>query len=157
MTATSRRASFRRASRRASQQILKEAEGREVGPGIKLNPLEVEATDDGREYKYVSLKCNREGRYADLTVRAPEGEQPTTAEEIQKLGDAYWPLRAYRELDDALLHLRMNEPEIGLVCCAPRATSTTCSPWTRRWSRTATTGSSARSSSTWRACCAVST
>src|SRR5262249_35635805 len=35
---------------------------------------------------------------------------------IQKLGDSYWPLRAYRELDDALLHLRVNEPEIGLVC-----------------------------------------
>ena len=25
-------------------------------------------------------------------------------------------MRAYRELDDALLHLRVNEPEIGLVC-----------------------------------------
>jgi benzoyl-CoA-dihydrodiol lyase len=40
----------------------------------------------------------------------------TTVDEIQKLGDAYWPLQAYRELDDALLHLRVNEPEIGLVC-----------------------------------------
>ena len=44
--------------------------------GIKLNPLQVEASDDGREYKYVSLKLNREKRYADLTVRAPEGEAP---------------------------------------------------------------------------------
>jgi benzoyl-CoA-dihydrodiol lyase len=35
---------------------------------------------------------------------------------MQKLGDAYWPVQAYRELDDALLHLRVNEPEIGLVC-----------------------------------------
>lgn len=41
---------------------------------------------------------------------------PTTPQEIQKLGDSYWPLQAYRELDDALLHLRVNEPEIGLVC-----------------------------------------
>jgi benzoyl-CoA-dihydrodiol lyase len=84
--------------------------------GIKLNPLHVEATSEGREYKYVSVKLNREGRYADLTVRAPEGEQPATVEEIERLGDAYWPLQAYRELDDALLHLRMNELEIGLVC-----------------------------------------
>src|SRR5215216_5441707 len=57
----------------------------------------------------------REARHAELTVRGPEGGQPSTTDEIQKLGDAYWPLRAYRELDDALLHLRMNEPEIGLV------------------------------------------
>ena len=84
--------------------------------GIKLNPLEVESTDDTREYKYVSLKLNREKRYADLTVRGPEADLPTTPDEIQKLGDNYWPLRAYRELDDMLLHLRVNEPEIGLVC-----------------------------------------
>src|SRR6185295_1502671 len=37
-------------------------------------------------------------------------------EEIERAGDSYWPLQAYRELDDALLHLRVNEPEIGLVC-----------------------------------------
>ena len=97
------------------QEILKEAAGPEVGPGIRLNPLDVEVSEAGREYRYVSLKLNRVARHAELTVRGPEGEQPTDAEGIRKLGDAYWPLRAYRELDDALLHLRMNEPEVGLV------------------------------------------
>jgi benzoyl-CoA-dihydrodiol lyase len=96
-------------------EILKETEGREAGPGIKLNPLDVGVSAAGREYRYVSLKLNREARHAELTVRGPGGDQPATAEEMQKLGDAYWPLRAYRELDDALLHLRMNEPEVGLV------------------------------------------
>jgi benzoyl-CoA-dihydrodiol lyase len=91
-------------------------ERREDGSGIKLNRMQVETTDEGREYVYVSLKLNREGRYADLTVRAPQADTPTTLAEIEKLGDAYWPLQAYRELDDALLHLRMNQPEIGLVC-----------------------------------------
>jgi len=84
--------------------------------GIKLNPLEVESTVDSRNYKNVSLKLYRDRRYADLTVRGPESNLPASPEEIQKLGDAYWPLRAFRELDDALLHLRVNEPEIGLVC-----------------------------------------
>jgi len=84
--------------------------------GIKLNPLSFESTDNSRDYKYVKLKLNREQRYADLTVHAPEGPQPTTADQIHELGDAYWPLQAYRELDDALLHLRVNEPLIGLVC-----------------------------------------
>jgi benzoyl-CoA-dihydrodiol lyase len=88
----------------------------EPGPGIKLNPVAFQASDSSREYKYVSLKLNREGRYADLTMRGPEGDLPTTREEIQKLGDAYWPLQAYRELDDLLLHIRVNEPEVGLVC-----------------------------------------
>jgi benzoyl-CoA-dihydrodiol lyase len=84
--------------------------------GIKLTPLEFEATEDVRNYKYVKLKLNRDQRFADLTVHGPEGPQPTTAEQIQELGAAYWPLQAYRELDDALLHLRVNEPLIGLVC-----------------------------------------
>ncbi|HUQ33390.1 MAG TPA: 2,3-epoxybenzoyl-CoA dihydrolase [Pyrinomonadaceae bacterium] len=84
--------------------------------GIKLNPLQVEATEDGRVYKYVQVKLNRDKRYADLTVRAPDTAQPTTVEEIVNLGDSYWPLQAFRELDDALLHLRVNQLEIGLVC-----------------------------------------
>ncbi|MDQ1729068.1 MAG: benzoyl-CoA-dihydrodiol lyase [Pyrinomonadaceae bacterium] len=84
--------------------------------GIKLNPLEKELQPAGVSYKYVTVVFNREQRYADLTVKGPAADLPTAPDEIQKLGDAYWPLRAYRELDDALLHLRVNEPEIGLVC-----------------------------------------
>ena len=84
--------------------------------GIKLKPLQFESTDDSRNYKYVKLKLHREQRYADLTVHGPDGPQPTSTDEIQELGDAYWPLQAYRELDDVLLHLRVNEPLIGLVC-----------------------------------------
>jgi benzoyl-CoA-dihydrodiol lyase len=84
--------------------------------GIKLSPIQVEFSDDGLEYKYVSLKLDREQRYADLTIRGPEAELPTTPDEIHRLGDSYWPLEAYRELDNALLHLRVNEPEVGLVC-----------------------------------------
>src|SRR4029450_5749140 len=61
-------------------------------------------------------KLHRDKRYADLTVRCPEGDVAMTAEEIERLGDSYWALQAYRELDDALLHLRVNELEIGLVC-----------------------------------------
>jgi len=84
--------------------------------GIKLNPLEAKTKNNSRDHKYVKLTLNREQRYADLTIHAPQGPQPTTVEEIQELGDSYWPLQAYRELDETLLHLRVNEPLIGLVC-----------------------------------------
>src|SRR3989440_1821200 len=53
--------------------------------GIKLGLLEVESTDNTRDYEYVSLKFHREKRYADLTVRAPESDLPTDPAEIQKL------------------------------------------------------------------------
>lgn len=84
--------------------------------GVKLNPIQFETTPDGLEYKYVSLRLNREQRYGDLTMRGSESALPTTLGEIHQLGDSYWPLQAYRELDNALLHLRVNEPEIGLIC-----------------------------------------
>ncbi len=84
--------------------------------GIRLNPLEVDVTPDTRAYRYVSLRLNRDRRYADLTVRGPEDGLPAEPSEIQRMGDAWWPIRAFRELDNALLHLRVNEPEIGLVC-----------------------------------------
>jgi len=88
--------------------------------GIKLNPLQKELKPSGIQYKYVTLVLNREQRYADLTVEGPECGPQKTAEQIQLLGDSYWPLQAYRELDDALLHLRVNESEIGLVCLRTR-------------------------------------
>jgi benzoyl-CoA-dihydrodiol lyase len=84
--------------------------------GIKLNPLQVEAGPDSRDYKYVKLTFERDRRSVDLTVQGPTEDLPNTTEAIENLGDSYWPLQAYRELDDALLHLRVNEPEIGVVC-----------------------------------------
>ena len=48
-------------------------------------------------------------------MQAPTGPQPSTPDEILAAGDQFWPLRAFRELDDALLRLRFNEPEIGTV------------------------------------------
>jgi benzoyl-CoA-dihydrodiol lyase len=98
------------------QEVLSKSDDHVRGHGIKLNPLQVKISDDAREYRYVTLKLHRDKRYADLTVRCPEGDVATTAEEIERLGDSYWALQAYRELDDALLHLRVNELEIGLVC-----------------------------------------
>ena len=61
------------------------------------------------------MTINRDKRTADLTVQAPTGPQPSTPDEILKAGDQFWALRAFRELDDALLRLRVNEPEIGTV------------------------------------------
>lgn len=97
-------------------QIVGSSTDSEVPSGIILNPVIADSAPDRRDYKYVKLKLHREKRYADLTILGPEQMPQQSVEEIQALGDAYWPLRVYRELDDALLHLRVNEPEIGLVC-----------------------------------------
>ncbi len=114
---------FEESVRTRVDELVKEASPLTALTGINLTPLTFEAADDSRHYKYVKLQLNREGRYADLTLIGPEPNLPTDANEIQRLGDSYWPLRAYRELDDALLHLRVNEPEIGLVCLRTKGES----------------------------------
>jgi benzoyl-CoA-dihydrodiol lyase len=83
--------------------------------GIALGPLNPEVTDDALRYSSVSLEIDRAKRMATLTVRAPEGDLPSDPDAIQAAGDQFWPLRAFRELDDALLRLRVNELAIGTV------------------------------------------
>jgi benzoyl-CoA-dihydrodiol lyase len=83
--------------------------------GITLKALNPTVSDRTLTYSAVSVTINRDKRTADLTVHAPTGPQPSTPDEILKAGDEFWPLRAFRELDDALLRLRVNEPEIGTI------------------------------------------
>ena len=83
--------------------------------GVQLTPLKKKIEGDRIEYEHVEVLIDRAGRHATLTVRGPRGEQPVEAEAIHELGAAWWPLAAFRELDDALLHLRFNEEMIGLV------------------------------------------
>ena len=83
--------------------------------GITLNSLNPKVSDDAVEYSTVSLQIDRARRVATLTVRAPEGDLPSTPDAIHAAGDQFWPLRAFRELDDAILRLRQNEPEVGVI------------------------------------------
>lgn len=86
-----------------------------VGPGIELGSIVPEIRDGTLSYEYVTMAIDPDARTATLTLRAPEGEPPTTGEAIQAAGADQWSLRCFRELDDALLRLRQNHPEIGLV------------------------------------------
>jgi benzoyl-CoA-dihydrodiol lyase len=98
-----------------AQELAATSDRPAAGPGITLGPLDPKESDNGVEYSAVSLEIDRERRVATLTVRAPEPDQPDTPDAIVAAGDQYWPLRAFRELDDALLRLRVNEPLIGTV------------------------------------------
>ncbi len=110
---------------RFDQVVIEEANGiaaatkDKEGPGLTLAPLEVTRTEDSgkyrAEYKYVSLVVDSTTRVAELLVRGPEGAPETTIEALRKSGSDAWVLRAFRELDDALLDLRFNHPEAGLV------------------------------------------
>jgi benzoyl-CoA-dihydrodiol lyase len=86
-----------------------------TGPGVTLSPLNPAVSDGRVLYSAVDLELDREKRVATLTVTGPDGVQPSSIPEILTAGDRWWPLRAFRELDDALLRLRLNEPLIGTI------------------------------------------
>jgi benzoyl-CoA-dihydrodiol lyase len=84
------------------------------GKGVTLAPLARREDDAGYHYSSVEVHLNRPARTATITVTAPEGPQPQTAEQMLAAGAGWWPLKVARELDDAILSLRHNELEIGL-------------------------------------------
>ena len=86
-----------------------------TGPGIVLGPIGAQVSADAVAYSSVALTLERDRRVATLTVRGPDADVETTPGAIQQAGDRFWPLRVFRELDDALLRLRLNEPDIGTV------------------------------------------
>jgi benzoyl-CoA-dihydrodiol lyase len=87
------------------------------GPAIELRPLEPEVTADAIAYRHVEVRFDRAARTAELTIAAPDAPPPA---DLAGQGDDLWDLRAFRELDDALLRLRFNHPEIGVVLIRAR-------------------------------------
>ncbi|MCC7542002.1 MAG: benzoyl-CoA-dihydrodiol lyase, partial [Deltaproteobacteria bacterium] len=86
------------------------------GPGVTLEPIAPTVDGDVVRYRFVELSVDRAARVATLLVRGPEPKAvPRTAAEIEAAGSTQWSLRAFRELDDAILRARFHYPEAGLV------------------------------------------
>jgi benzoyl-CoA-dihydrodiol lyase len=81
--------------------------------GVALTPLNKKATADTVTYANVSIVIDRAARNATLTVKAPSGTQPSDIASIEAAGSNWYPLQMARELEDAILHLRSNETDIG--------------------------------------------
>ncbi len=81
--------------------------------GVALGPLQRTIESDALRYPNVSVAIDRAKRVATFTVKGPQGEQPATVAAIEAAGAAWYPLAMARELEDAILEMRTNEPEIG--------------------------------------------
>ena len=81
--------------------------------GVQLTPLARTIDGDTISYSHVRVEIDRDQGTARITVLGPDVAPPATVAEIHAAGAAFWPLAMARELDDAILHLRFNETEIG--------------------------------------------
>jgi benzoyl-CoA-dihydrodiol lyase len=106
---------FRERVAKRARELAAQSDRPAAGPGVPLRPLNPVVSDTSVKYSAVSLELDRDKRVATLTVTAPTDLPPATPDGILQAGDRFWPLRAFRELDDALLRLRLSEPLIGTV------------------------------------------
>ena len=106
---------FQESVAKHAQALAAKSDRPASGPGVTLGPLSPVINGDAIQYKYVKGAIDRSKRTCDITISAPDSAQPQSGDEYLKAGDSSWALRAFREFDDVLLRLRLNEPEIGTV------------------------------------------
>lgn len=83
--------------------------------GVELTPVVPEVEGDEFRWNHVNMSIDRGQRLANLTLTIPSGDVPLDDDAALAEGASWWYLRMFRELDAALLELRLNEPKIGLV------------------------------------------
>ncbi|MBV6304742.1 2,3-epoxybenzoyl-CoA dihydrolase [Candidimonas humi] len=106
-------AQFADGVKRRAQELAAASDRPADARGVELTPLQRTVGADGLAYKYVEVRIDRDKRLAEWTVRAPEAPVAAGIDAILAAGAEWWPLRMARELDDAILHMRTNELDIG--------------------------------------------
>ena len=99
----------RRAEALASQSLRPSS-----ATGVALTPLDRTIDEAGYHYGLVDVAFDRLRGFATITIAAPGDAPPLDGDAMQAQGTAFWPLQMARELDDAILMLRTNEPGLGL-------------------------------------------
>ena len=101
--------------KRRAEALAKTSNRPANAKGIKLPPLERKMDDSGYHYAYVDVTLDSAGRTATITVRAPTSDEPDEPAAIAAKGHQWWTLRMTRELDDAILMLRVNNAAVGTI------------------------------------------
>jgi len=96
-------------------QMAAESDRPDDVPGITLTPLYRDFNTDEIHYSHLSVTIDRQGECATVMIKGTSSEAPANTDAAISLGDKCYLLALARELDDAILHLRFNEPAIGTV------------------------------------------
>jgi benzoyl-CoA-dihydrodiol lyase len=86
-----------------------------AGQGVALKPLLRKFAADSVDYGSLAVEFSRAERLATIIVRGPAEPPPTSADAMAALGPDFWPLQLARELDDAMLHIRLNELDVAAI------------------------------------------
>jgi benzoyl-CoA-dihydrodiol lyase len=106
---------FEQAVAARAQEFAAKSQRGEAGQGVQLRPVARTFSADGVAYDLVSVAFDRAGRIATVTLRGPSAPPPALANAMQALGAEFWPLKLGRELDDAILNIRLNEFDVAAI------------------------------------------
>jgi benzoyl-CoA-dihydrodiol lyase len=98
-----------------AQEFAAKSRRRAAEQGITLAPLTRTFTASGVDYGSLAVEFDRAGRIATMTLRGPVNPSPASADAMLALGAEFWPLKLARELDDAILHIRLNELDVAAI------------------------------------------
>ena len=113
--ATAPNSKFQAAVSDAATKLAATSIRRSGTTGIALTPLARRIEGDAITYANVRVDIERASRRATITVQGPTAPVPASGDAMVALGDKFWPLSCARDLDDAILHLRLNELDIGVL------------------------------------------
>ena len=105
---------FRAAVEKRAEALAARSDRPPQAAGVQLPRLERWIGHDAVTYPFLDVAIDRAARTATLTVKGPVLPAPADAAGIRAAGERFWPLALARELDDAVLHLRFNEPALGV-------------------------------------------
>ncbi len=109
------RSKFNERVREKSLELAAQSDRPEGESGIQFDRLERIEEDKKIRYPFVTVTLDPDARTATLEIQGPDNDTPADADAIKKQGVNFWPLAVARAIDDALLHLRFNEPTLGML------------------------------------------
>jgi benzoyl-CoA-dihydrodiol lyase len=81
--------------------------------GVMLTPVNVDYGADQISYDHITIEIDRTHGVAAFTIAGPSEAPPADARGVAGQGVDFWPFALARQLDAAIMHLRVNEGEIG--------------------------------------------
>jgi len=113
--ATVPRSRFEQAVRQRAEQLAAAAPPRTGASldGVDWKPLQREDTEDGLRYPHVHATYDGDAGVVHVTVQGPPPDEAADPATIHARGVQWWPLAVARELDDMVLRLRSNAPQLG--------------------------------------------
>jgi benzoyl-CoA-dihydrodiol lyase len=100
-------------TRRIAEDVAVKSKRPRDAKGIALPPIERRIDGDTIRYPHLTVEVDRERRAAHFRLQGPTVPPPADAAAVHAQGAAFWPLALARAFDDAMMHLRLNETEIG--------------------------------------------